>query len=287
MVVSVRCASPDRCDDPVPYESFSDASRDDMDACGYMVAHCDRYERVVGLPDHIARMKRSARRLGYECRWSEAEIRRCVSLLLYKTGYRPARFRIVAERDGALRVTVGPYTPPSEEQLEKGVDCALVYGASRLEAEVKSSSWSRTRERLLAHGGGGSPPEAVYEYLLVDEHGRILEGSSSNFFAVEGAGDSAMLHTAAEGVLSGITRSRVLECAAGIIPVSYDPVSEAALGQVSEAFITSSTRGVVPVRSIGERFFGDRGVWTGAIQQAYRRWVETNAEVLYSPEVDA
>lgn len=290
MVVALRCTNPDHCADPVRYESFAEASRSDTGECGYLVAHCDRDARVIRLSEHITRMKRSAAQLGYECPWSDAEIRRCLARLLGETGYMPARFRVVAERDGSLRLTLGPHTPPSEHQLTKGVVCALVPGSNRHDAQVKSSSWSRERERLRAPQGDMAAPEGaaeVYEYLLADDEGRILEGSSSNFFAVFGAGDKVVLHTAADGVLGGITRARVLECAQENMPVSYEPVKLAELAEVSEAFITSSTRGVVPVRSIGTRFFGDRGVWTERIQQAYSQWVEQNAEALYSPDLHA
>ena len=59
-----------------------------------------------------------------------------------------------------------------------------------------------------------------------------------------------VLHTAGEGVLEGITRSIVLEEAAQILPIRLEPVRLADLPSLSEAFITSASREVVPVVSV-------------------------------------
>jgi branched-chain amino acid aminotransferase len=47
------------------------------------------------------------------------------------------------------------------------------------------------------------------QVLLADEGGRVLEGLSSNFFAVVGGA----VHTAAEGVLPGTVREVALQVA--------------------------------------------------------------------------
>ena len=88
---------------------------------------------------------------------------------------------------------------------------------------------------------------------MVDEAGRILEGLTSNFFAVKGG----ELWTNEEGVLSGITRSLVLDEAVRIeLPVNYKSIMITEIPILEEAFITSSSRGILPVKQIDDVYIG-------------------------------
>jgi branched-chain amino acid aminotransferase len=84
------------------------------------------------------------------------------------------------------------------------------------------------------------------EALLEDGAGFILEGSTSNVFAVF----AGKLRTPPEttAILPGITRARVLELAreAGI-SVDLASISRAELARADEVFVTSSIREVVPI----------------------------------------
>jgi branched-chain amino acid aminotransferase len=89
----------------------------------------------------------------------------------------------------------------------------------------------------------------IFEILLT-HNGRILEGMTSNFFCVR----HGVLHTAGRGVLSGVTRQTVITIArqAGI-QVRFKALSLREIPGIDEAFITSSSRGVVPVVQIGDQ----------------------------------
>jgi branched-chain amino acid aminotransferase len=101
----------------------------------------------------------------------------------------------------------------------------------------------------------GQLPTGVEEALMVDEVGRILEGLTSNFFAVKGG----ELWTNEEGVLSGITRLLVLDEAVRIeLPVNFRSITITEIHDLEEAFITSSSRGILPVKQIDEVRVGDR-----------------------------
>jgi branched-subunit amino acid aminotransferase/4-amino-4-deoxychorismate lyase len=87
------------------------------------------------------------------------------------------------------------------------------------------------------------------------------------------------------GVLRGIARKIVLSVVAGL-PEAPRPelaaptVVELTGGRVTEAFITSATRGVVPVRAIitGTDVveLGDPGPWTRRIAMGYEEWLGTH-----------
>ena len=76
--------------------------------------------------------------------------------------------------------------------------------------------------------------------------GAVLEGTQTNFYAVRGG----VVYTAEEGVLPGTVRSLVLDVCrdAGIDAVLEAP-SVAELGEWEGAFITSTSRFVMPIDS--------------------------------------
>ena len=88
----------------------------------------------------------------------------------------------------------------------------------------------------------------MYEGILRSEEGRLLEGMSSNFYAVL----NGALYTADEGVLAGITRRAVLEIAAELLPLRPEAPHQRDMPRFTEAFLTSSGRGVVPITRIDE-----------------------------------
>ena len=87
----------------------------------------------------------------------------------------------------------------------------------------------------------------------MDAAGRVLEGASSNFFGVL----DGCLRTAGAGVLAGVTRGVVLTLAreAGLETVP-EAVPLAQVPRLSEAFLTSSSRGVVPIVRVDDHVIG-------------------------------
>jgi branched-subunit amino acid aminotransferase/4-amino-4-deoxychorismate lyase len=80
--------------------------------------------------------------------------------------------------------------------------------------------------------------------------GAVLEGLSSNFFAIrEGA-----LWTEEARALAGVTRSLALEVAESLLPVRRVAVRRDELPLVDEAFITSVSRELLPVVRIDGRY---------------------------------
>ena len=106
----------------------------------------------------------------------------------------------------------------------------------------------------------------------------LLEGLSSNFFAVR----DGVLHTEGDRVLLGVTRALVLEVAQGILPVQRTAVRRGRLPELSEAFITSVSREVLPVVRIDGQVIGDGrpGPKTRAVMQAFADLVGREAKPL-------
>jgi branched-chain amino acid aminotransferase len=94
------------------------------------------------------------------------------------------------------------------------------------------------------------------EILLVDEHGFLAEGPTTNFFLVDREG---AVRTPLEAtVLHGVTRRSVIEIAEHDgRKVHEGQLTPAALGEAAEAFLTGTTAGVWPVESIDGRPIGE------------------------------
>lgn len=90
--------------------------------------------------------------------------------------------------------------------------------------------------------------------LLYHWSGNWLECSRSNFFVVV---DGVLLTPPASVVLPGVTRGQVLSLAkAAGIPVQEQPLPVNILTKVDEAFITGTTKKVMPVVNVDEQQIG-------------------------------
>ena len=84
-----------------------------------------------------------------------------------------------------------------------------------------------------------------------------------------------------EGILLGVTRETVIEIARGRgLELKYQPLKLEQHATVSEAFITSSSRGIVPVVRIDNVTIGQGrpGPITKELMTAYESYVMENAE---------
>jgi branched-subunit amino acid aminotransferase/4-amino-4-deoxychorismate lyase len=128
----------------------------------------------------------------------------------------------------------------------------------------------------------------VFEILLT-KHGNILEGMTSNFYAIarnvatkRPPRNEVTLVTSQRGILLGVTRKAVLGIARGQgMGIEYR-APNAAREKFDEAFLTSSSRGVVPIALIDDHPVGQGrvGEWTKKIMRAYWEYVERKSEAI-------
>ncbi|HXD11379.1 MAG TPA: aminotransferase class IV, partial [Anaerolineales bacterium] len=127
--------------------------------------------------------------------------------------------------------------------------------------------------------------EGIFEALLT-KHGRILEGMTSNFFYVRPStalrsAQGDIIFTAQRNILLGVTRRTVIRVARSRgVEVKYQPLKLSQLTEVKETFITSSSRGIVPVIQIDEVQIGQGSVGplTKKLMSAYESHVLNQAE---------
>jgi branched-chain amino acid aminotransferase len=93
--------------------------------------------------------------------------------------------------------------------------------------------------------------------LMMDVHGHLAEGPTFNFFMVR---EGELLTPRSENVLPGITRRAVLDLTAELcVPAVEADLAYYDIANANEFFVTASTWGVLPARSI-DRFSPRDGV---------------------------
>lgn len=157
--------------------------------------------------------------------------------------------RIVAYgSDGVHGPVCGLYVKPCPQHkaatFEQGV-AAVTSEGERFRPLAKSTNClAQALARSKAHAAG------AHEGLIVDRHGHITEGSTSNLLAVRGG---VLLRPLAGTALEGVTEGVTLQLAAELgIPVQLAPLPVADVPTWDEVFITSTNRRIIPLRQIDD-----------------------------------
>jgi aminodeoxychorismate lyase len=123
-------------------------------------------------------------------------------------------------------------------------------------------------EQVLARAEWSDP--AIAEGVLCDSHGKVISATMANLFAVV---DGALLTPALDRCgVAGVARAEVL---AACPQTRVGELTLDALSAASEVFLSSSVRGILPVRSLGGQDYAV-GEVTRQLQQHWRdlglRW---------------
>ena len=153
---------------------------------------------------------------------------------------------------------------PDAAKKERGIRVITAPDQRWKQCDVKSVN-------LLANSMAKKKAQrAGADEAVLIEDGTVREGASSSFFAViEGR---IITHPLDEHILPGVVRDRVIDLAiAAKIRVDERPLREAELFTLGEAFITSTTQGVMPVAEIDGRIIGNsrRGEVTTELQRRF------------------
>jgi branched-chain amino acid aminotransferase len=221
----------------------------------------DGCTRVLGLSAHLRRLPNL----------DASFLRR--QLLLLLEPYRPdeARIRMMKTKQGQVYISIEPLKLLPREIYEKGI-CVETTEIKRDAPRMKSTAFISASDSERKH----LAKERIFEALLV-KNGRILEGMTSNFFYIQ----HDVLCTAQRDILLGVTRRNVIHAARGRrLEMRYNPLKLGQLSAVDEAFITSSSRGIVPVIQIDNMIVGEGrpGQITKMLMSAYDEHVLRTAE---------
>jgi branched-chain amino acid aminotransferase len=244
----------------------------------------DGCTRVLGLTAHLRRLYEPVPMAEVD----ESFLRRQLRALLEPYRLEEARVRTLITNQGEIYIAVEPLQPLPRGIYEKGVS-VVTTELQRQNPRLKSTTFIGRSDSERKH----IAEEGVFEALLV-KNGKILEGMTSNFFYVNyhraersGAVSAtqtkrdAMICTAPDDVLLGITRQTVINVARGLGPeIRYESLKRDQIAFLDEAFLTSSSRGIVPIVKIDDMAIGQGvpGPITRLLMTAYEAYVIENAE---------
>jgi len=230
--------------------------------------------KVLGLEMHLHRLFDPLDGLAVRAAVSPLELRTALRETLAAFGAGEARARVtlsITEHAGQVFIALEPLKALEETVYQRGVRVRLSQ-VERKTPRFKTTAFigdsAEARKSILKSG--------IYEALMV-RRGRILEGLTSNFYAVK----NGVVTTAREGILLGVTRRYVLRLARSHgIGLEYRPPRVEELPGLDEAFITSSGRGVVPVTEIDGQPVGTGQVGEIArlLRRVYDEYVVRKAE---------
>jgi branched-chain amino acid aminotransferase len=262
------------------------------------------YDTVIGPAvfrhaDHLERLYRSAELYYMPIPFEREQLRQATLELIGRNGLRSCYIRPLAFRgygtmglfplDAPVDVVIavwewGAYL--GEESKRKGV-------------RAKVSSWRRiSSDSLIPHAKASgqylnsilakieSHKAGYEEAILLDDHGRVCEGSGENIFVVRDGRIFTPPQTA--GILDGINRKSAIQIARDLgFDVVERDLARAELYLADEVYMTGTAAELVPVREIDDHVVGSGspGAITLAVQSAfedalhgrgerYREWLD-------------
>ncbi|MGZ3952889.1 MAG: aminotransferase class IV [Flavisolibacter sp.] len=209
----------------------------------------------VFLDDHLDRFYFSAERMRLEIGYSKEELKIILSELLPRNkatdtgvrmtltgGYSPDGYQLVKPN---LLITQRPFLKPTEEQLTKGIRL-ISYEHQRQLPEVKSIDY------LMAIWLQPLLKEKCADDILYHQNGWVTECPRSNFFIIT---EDNKIVTPRRNILNGVLRKKLVELAPTNFVVEERDLSFDEIKKAKEAFITSTTKTILPVRQIDEHRF--------------------------------
>lgn len=238
----------------------------------------------VDLERHLARLSRSAAALVLPVP-EVAHLRDAIAAAAEAAGNPESYLRVVVTR-GAGRISLdiatageptviviaAPLELPPEELYREGAHVALV-GVERtsrraVDPAIKSGNYLNNVMALAEARRSGA-----YEAIMCGPSGRVAEGSTSNLFVVRGG--RVTTPALATGLLPGITRQRVMELATEDgISIDEGDLGPDDVREADEVFLTSSIRGVLPVRQVDDRAIAAPGPVTARLMQLYAGFLD-------------
>jgi branched-chain amino acid aminotransferase len=249
--------------------------------------------------DHLTRLENSAKLYYMEIPYSRDALREATHELIGRNGLKSCYIRPLVYR-GHGPMGLNPLNNPVEVSIavwEWGAylgDEAKVTGV-----RARTSSWRRiSPDSLIPHSKASgqylnsvlakieAEKSGYEEAILLDDHGRVCEGTGENVFVVKDGVIVTPGQTAS--ILDGINRKSAIQIARDLgFEVVERDIARAELYLADEVYLTGTAAELVPVREVDDHAVGDGapGEVTRAVQEAfddalhgrtdrYREWLD-------------
>lgn len=228
---------------------------------------------IFAWDEHWARLERSAASLHLILPWSKGdildEVRRTTAAfrataafagelyirLQVSRGAGPIGLDVALADRATFVILVQPCPRNSPEATRNGLKLSLASALRRNPVESLDPAWKTGNYLNNILGLREARARGADEVVMLNLRGEITEASTSNIAFVRDG--EIVTPPVAAGILEGITRGFVLRTIAPAlgIGVKERPVLPSELGGMSECFLLSTTKDLVPIRAIDERQF--------------------------------
>jgi branched-chain amino acid aminotransferase len=243
----------------------------------YTTLRTYHHYEVLQFEKHITRLEESARLINKPLSLNRVLMKQVIRGIIDDISFHEIRIRITVDLEeelGAVYISTEKLTTPSKEMYVKGVK-AVTYPDHRNNPKAKLTRHLAVASKIRKH----LETNGINEILFIDDSGLILEGLSSNFFAIR----ENTIFTRSEGVLLGTIRGAALDIIGELgWPVNFEGLSKFELASIEETFITSTSRGVLPIVEIDQQVIGagTPGPLTKILMEKYEDWIEKNLEAI-------
>ena len=234
--------------------------------------------------EHLERLRESAQTAGLTPALDLNEARRQIRSAVKGCGQAEASLRVTWNPSLGYLVMIG------ERKLPHGVYAAgavLQTSAVRRSLSNAAPPEAKTTDYMNAVLATLEPKaeglrrtnkrHKVYETVFLDQQGYVTEVRIGNLFIVDFCAKKPRLRTPPlEGILNGVTRRFVIECALlQELEVREESLTRHEIYNASEAFLTNTSWEILPVRSLDGRLIGRfvPGQWTRRLHQFFRQRV--------------
>lgn len=211
------------------------------------------------LEEHLKRFYNSAKSFAFEIPKTKKELKKIIFEGIKRNSKKELVIRLIltggigedflTPGKPSLIVMFTPLKPYPKIYYQKGVKVISYYQGQRVFAEVKSLNYISAVLALKK-----AKKQKAVEAIYIDEKRRILEGTTSNFFAIV----DNRLFTPKKGILFGITRQLVINLARKInIKVEEKDIYYSQIKNFSEAFLTSTLKEIIPVVEFDQYKIGE------------------------------
>jgi branched-chain amino acid aminotransferase len=249
--------------------------------------------------DHLTRLENSSKLYYMDMPFTRAAIREATHELIIRNGFKSCYIRPLVYR-GHGPMGLNPLDNPVEMSIAVWEWGAYLGDDAKLNGvRARTSSWRRiSPDSLIPHAKASgqylnsvlakieAEKSGYEEAILLDDHGRVCEGTGENVFVVKDGVIATPPQTAS--ILDGINRKSVIEVATDLgYKVVERDIARSELVLADEVFLTGTAAELTPMSSIDDIDIGDgrRGEITAAVQKVfedalhgrverYREWLD-------------
>ena len=212
----------------------------DGQAAGFELIETLRWEPDAGfvrLERHLARLRKSARELGFRLAVDDAK----AALQWAVSGTKPLRIRLTLASDGAVGVSAQPFKP-----LADGTVWRLALAKTRLSSSETLLRHKTSRRQVYEAARAEQPSTVADEVILLNERGEVCEGTITTLFVDSGDGGPLLTPTLSCGLLAGVLRGEMLDNGEAVEAV----LTERCLAEAKQLLVGNALRGLVQARLV-------------------------------------